>query len=47
MKILKWYVKNHYCLEASMIERYIIEESIEFCWKYMSKANPIGIPANS
>ena len=26
MKILKVYVKNHYCPEASMIERYIAEE---------------------
>jgi len=47
MKILKGYVKNHYHPEASMIERYIDEESIEFCSEYMSKANPIGLPANS
>jgi len=47
MKILKEYVKNHYRLKASMIKRYIAEESIEFCSEYMSKANPIGIPANS
>ena len=47
MKILKGYVKNHYRLEASMIERYIVEESIEFCSEYMSKANPIGLPINS
>jgi len=47
MKILKGYVKNHYRREASMIERYIDEESIEFCLEYMSKANPIGLPSNS
>jgi len=47
MKILKGYVKNHYRPEASMIERYIAKESIEFCLEYMSKANPIGLPANS
>jgi len=41
------YVKNHYCPEASMIEWYIAEESIEFCSEYMSKENPIGLPANS
>jgi len=39
--------KTHYHAEASMIERYIIEESIEFCSEYISKAYPIGIPANS
>ena len=47
MKILKGYVKNHYRREASMIKRYIAEQSIEFCSKYMSKANPIGLPTNS
>jgi len=47
MKILKGYVKNHYHQEASMIERYTAEGSIEFCSKYMSKANPIDLPANS
>ena len=47
IKILKAYVKNHYLPEASMIERYIAEESIEFCLEYMTKANPIGLPANS
>jgi len=47
MKILKGFVKNHYSPKASMIERYITEESIEFCSEYMSKANPIGLPANS
>ena len=47
MKILKGYVKNHYRPEASMIERYIAEESTKFCLKYMSKANLIGLLANS
>jgi len=31
MKILKGYVKNKYRPEASMIERYIVKESIKFC----------------
>jgi len=31
MKILKVYVKNHYRPKASMIERYIAKENIEFC----------------
>jgi len=30
-----------------MIKRYITEKSIEFCLKYMSKENSIGLPANS
>jgi len=47
MKILKSYVKNHYRSEASMIERYIAEESIEFYSEYMLKENPIGLPGNS
>ncbi|KAG2371826.1 uncharacterized protein HKW66_Vig0239470 [Vigna angularis] len=47
MKILKGYVKNQYRPEGSMIERYIAEESIEFCSEYMAKANPIGVPRTS
>nr|KYP50598.1 hypothetical protein KK1_027656 [Cajanus cajan] len=44
MKILKGYVKNQYRPEASIVERYIAEEAIEFCSGYMSKSEPIGIP---
>jgi len=44
MKILKGYVKNQCRLEASIIERYISEESIEFCSEYLSKAKSIGVP---
>jgi len=33
MKILKWYVKIPYCPEASIIERYIAEETIEFFYR--------------
>ncbi|BAU02069.1 hypothetical protein VIGAN_11148800, partial [Vigna angularis var. angularis] len=44
MKILKGYVKNPYRPEGSMIERYIAEESIEFCSDYMTSTNPIGVP---
>jgi len=47
MKIFKGYVKNQYCPEASMIERYIAEESVEFCLGYMEKAKPIGVPQSS
>jgi len=47
MKILKGYVKNQYRLEASMIERYITEESVKFCSDYMAKAKPIGVPHRS
>jgi len=47
MKILKGYVKNQYRPEASMIERYIAEESVEFCSNYMAKVKPIGDPRRS
>ena len=47
MKILKGYVKNQYRSEGSMIERYIAEESVEFCSDYMAKAKPIGVPHRS
>ncbi|KAL2318723.1 hypothetical protein Fmac_032599 [Flemingia macrophylla] len=38
MKILKGYVKYQYRPEASIVERYIAEEAIEFCSEYMAKA---------
>ena len=44
MKILKGYTKNLHCLEASIVERYIAEEAIEFCSEYMEKKIPIGVP---
>jgi len=47
IKILKGYVKNQYRPEASIIERYIAEESVEFCSDYMTKAKPIGVPQKS
>jgi len=37
MKIFKGYVKNPYRPEASIVERYIGEEAIEFCTTYMSR----------
>jgi len=43
MKILKGYVKNQYRPEASIIERYIAKEAIEFCSTYMSCYEPIDV----
>ena len=44
MKILKGYVKNRYRPEASIVERYITEEAIEFRTNYMSEVEAIGVP---
>nr|KYP70069.1 hypothetical protein KK1_009277 [Cajanus cajan] len=44
MKILRGYNKNPYRPEASIVERYIAEEAIDFCSEYMSKAKPVGLP---
>ncbi|XP_040869866.1 uncharacterized protein [Glycine max] len=43
MKILKGYTKNLYRPEASFVERYIVEEAIEFCSKYIGKEKPVGL----
>ena len=43
MKILKGYTKNLHRPEASIIERYIVEEAIEFCSEYIEKAKPVGL----
>ena len=44
MKVLKGYTKNRYQPEASVVERYVAEEAIEFCSKYMHTATPVGVP---
>ncbi|XP_029125539.1 TMV resistance protein N [Cajanus cajan] len=44
IEILKGYVKNKYRPEASIMERYIAKEAIEFYSGYMSKSEPVGIP---
>jgi len=44
MKIFKGYVKNPYRPEASIVERYIIEEAIEFYTNYMSEVYAIEVP---
>jgi len=42
--ILKGYAKNLHRPEASIVERYIAKETIEFCSEYIEKAKPIGLP---
>ena len=44
MKILKWYTNNLHRPKASIVERYIEKEAIEFCFKYMEKAKPVRVP---
>ena len=44
MKILKGYTQNLYRSEASIVERYIAEEAIEFCSEYLEKAKSVGLP---
>ena len=43
MKILNGYTKNLYRPKASIVERYIAEEAIEFCSEYIEKAKPVGL----
>ena len=44
MKILKGYTKNLHCPKASIVERYIAEETIELCSEYTEKEKSIGLP---
>ena len=46
MKVLKSYTKNQYRPEASIVERYVAEEAIEFCSEYIENASPVGLPEN-
>jgi len=43
MKISKGYVKNPYHPEASIVERYIVEEAIEFRATYMLEVEVVGV----
>jgi len=43
MKILKGYTKYLHLPKASIVERYIAEEAIEFCSDYIEKAKPVGL----
>jgi len=44
MKILKGYTMNLHRPEASIVERYIAEEGIEYCLDYLSNVDAIGVP---
>ena len=44
MKILKGFTKNLHRPEASILERHIAEEVIEFCSEYIEKAKHVGLP---
>ena len=43
MKVLKSYTKNQYRPETSIVERYVAEEAIEFCSKYIENVAPVGL----
>ncbi|KAK7308485.1 hypothetical protein VNO77_42092 [Canavalia gladiata] len=44
MKTLKGYVKNRSRPEGCIVERYIVEEAVEFCTEYLSNVDSIGLP---
>jgi len=44
MNVLKGYTKNKYRPEASIVERYVAKEAIEFCSEYINMATPVGVP---
>lgn len=37
-------MKNRSRPEGCMVERYIVEEAIEFCTEYLSNVQSIGLP---
>jgi len=44
MKVLKGYTTNQHRPEASIVERYVAEECIEFCSQYIEADKSIGVP---
>ena len=43
--MLKGYVQNRTQPKGCIVECYIAEEGIEFCTKYLSNVDAIGIPS--
>ncbi|XP_028193232.1 uncharacterized protein LOC114378827 [Glycine soja] len=46
MKVLKGYTKNRHRPEASIVERYVAEECIEFTSQYIDSLKPVGVLAS-
>jgi len=44
IKVLNGYTKNQYQPEASIVERYVAEEAIEFCFEYIETGTLVGLP---
>ena len=44
IKVLKGYRKNQYQPKASIVERYVAKEAIEFCSEYIETASPLRLP---
>ena len=42
MKVLKGYTKNQYWLEASIVEKYVVEEAIDFFYNTLKQFNLWG-----
>ncbi|XP_006599934.1 uncharacterized protein [Glycine max] len=46
MKVLKGYTKNQHRPEASIVERYVAEECIEFASQYIDSLKTVGVPSS-
>ena len=47
MKVLKSYVSSQKHQEGCIVQRYSIEEIIEFCSEYLNDLDPIGVPQSN
>ena len=45
MKILKGYIKNIHCLEASIVEGYIAKKLLNFVHSTLKRKNLLGFPS--
>ncbi|KAL0536952.1 hypothetical protein IC582_025915 [Cucumis melo] len=43
MKVLKTYVQNRNRREGCMVENYIVEEAIEFCFEFIAEVSSTGL----
>lgn len=43
MKVLKSYVRNRNQPEGSIVEAYICEKVVEFCFEFLPGLDPVGL----
>ena len=46
VKVLKGYFRKCNMLESCIVQRYVVEEALEYCTVYLDNLEAIGVPKN-